>query len=71
MAMRWRIRGVAIAILLTFIFFFVLQRDGLRGVSTNPGPGNPGGTPAEGPVDEKIEEKFMEELDIFYGEVRK
>lgn len=71
MPIRWRTRSVAIAILFTLIFFFMLPKDGQRGVSISPGPGNPGGTPAEGPVDEKIEEKFMKELDILYGEARK
>lgn len=71
MPIRWRSQSAVIAAIVIFIFFFVLQKERLGGVSINPGHGSPGGTPAEGQFDEKIEEKFMEELDVVYGEVRK
>ncbi|OBT89587.1 hypothetical protein VE02_01735 [Pseudogymnoascus sp. 03VT05] len=72
MAIRWRSQSVVLAVLVTFIFFFVLQNDRLRGgVSINPDDGSLGGTPAEAQFDEKMEEEFNKELDIFYGEVQK
>jgi hypothetical protein len=71
MAIRWRSQSVVLAVLVTFIFFFVLRNDRLRGVSINPDHGSPGGTPVEAQFDEKMEGEFMKELDIFYGEVRK
>lgn len=71
MPIRWRSQSVVIGVILIFIFFFVLQNEGLGGISINPGHGSPGGTPAEDQFDEKTEQKFMEELDLFYGEVQK
>lgn len=57
--------------LLTFIFFFVLQKDRLGGAPANLGQGSSEVPSAESQFDEKMEEKFMEELDIFYGEIWK
>lgn len=68
MPIRWRSQSVVIGVILTFIFIFVLQKEGLGGVSKSPGHASPGGTPADDQFDEKTEQKFMEELDIFYSE---
>jgi hypothetical protein len=71
MTIRWRCQSVVLAVLVTFIFFFVLQNGRLRGVPINPEHGSPGGTPAEAQFDEKMEEEFNNALEIFYGEVQK
>lgn len=71
MLIRWRSRSIAIGVLLIFIFCFVLRKEGLGGVLNNPGHENPGETPAESQFDEEMEQKFMEELGIFYGEVQR
>lgn len=71
MSIRWRSQSVVIGALLTFIFFFVSQKERLGRAPVNPGQGSPEAAPAEGQFDEKTEEKFMEELDKFYGEIWK
>jgi hypothetical protein len=71
MPFRWRSQGAVLGVLLTFIFFVVLQNDGLKSVMVGPGQESTGGEPTEAVFDEKIEQTLMAEMETFHAELKK